>query len=106
MLGISIVICSRNGSLENKLSENIGSTVGSQFELIVIDNSENDYSIFEAYNLGIKKSLFPYLLFVHEDVLFHTKNWGKILIEYFENNEKIGLIGLAGSKLKTDIPSS
>jgi hypothetical protein len=30
-------------------------TIGCEYELIIIDNSENKYSIYEAYNLGIER---------------------------------------------------
>lgn len=105
MSGISIIICSRNGSLRKELKSNINNTVGSQFELIVIDNSQNSKSIFEAYNLGLKSALFPYVLFLHDDVEFHTLNWGQILISFFSNYPEAGLLGVAGSKIKTQMPS-
>jgi GT2 family glycosyltransferase len=37
--------------------------------------------------------------------LFHTKNWGQILIWLFENNKDIGLVGSAGATYKTKLPS-
>lgn len=104
---ISIVICSLHEGQFNRLQDNILSTIGNvQFELLRIDNGKNTYTIAEAYNEGISKAQYPYLVFVHEDVLFHTEAWGKKLLEYFENDQRIGLIGLAGSKIKTSIPSS
>ena len=82
---ISIIICSRNLGIDPKLSTNITSTIGCECELIVIDNSQNKYSIFQAYNIGIEKSTSEIICFVHGDVLFHSKDWGKKLIEIFEN---------------------
>jgi hypothetical protein len=55
--------------------------------LIVIDNSENAYSILEAYNLGIEISKGDFLCLIHDDVLFHTKNWGSIVQDVFEQNK-------------------
>ena len=103
---ISIIICSRTPKLRQSLVENIENTIGRAFEWVVIDNSENRYSIFEAYNLGIKKSKGDYWCFVHDDVLFHTKGWGDIIFEVFESDEKIGLVGVAGAKVKTKMPSA
>lgn len=103
---ISVIICSRTQNIPIDLSENIKHTVGCDYELIVIDNSKNQYSIFEAYNLGIKKSKGKYLCFVHDDVLFHTKGWGKIINRIFNENKQIGLIGIAGAKSKTKMPSA
>ncbi len=86
--------------------ENIKNTIGCEYELIVIDNSENKYSIYQAYNLGIKKSNGKYLCFLHDDILFETNNWGLKINEIFENDLKIGLIGVAGAKTKTKMPSA
>lgn len=103
---ISINICSRTKTINSSLYENIRSTVGCAYELLIIDNSENKYSIFEAYNLGIEKSMGEYLCFIHDDIFIHTKDWGSTLEQIFENDKKIGLIGVAGSKVKTKMPSA
>lgn len=103
---ISIIICSRTPSVPTQFSQNIAETIGFDYELIIIDNSENRYSIFEAYNVGIEKSSGDYWCFVHDDVLFHTPNWGKELVKIFEADKQIGLVGIAGSKIKTLMPSA
>ena len=103
---ISIIICSRTSEISIELYQNIDKTIGCDYELIVIDNSRKRYSIFEAYNLGIDKSLGSFLCFIHEDVLFHTQNWGVLLTSIFESNTKIGLIGVVGAKVKSKTPSS
>lgn len=103
---ISIIICSRTAELSHELYQNIDETIGCNYELIIIDNSRNTYSIFEAYNLGIEKSSGEYLYFIHDDILFNTKNWGVVLTSIFESNSKIGLIGVAGAKVKTKMPST
>lgn len=103
---ISIIICSRTKEINQKLTYNIEQTIGCDYELIVIDNSENTYSIFEAYNFGIKKSKGNYWCFIHDDILFHSKNWGKVALTIFQKDKNIGLIGVAGAKIKTKIPSA
>lgn len=103
---ISIIICSKDINLKPVLIENIKQTIGHNHELIVIDNSENKYSIFEAYNLGIEKSLGTILCFIHDDIQFHTHNWGCILKTIFNSDKNIGLVGLAGSKVKSKMPSA
>jgi len=102
---LSIIICSRNKVLSKELTENIKVTVGVDYEIIYIDNSENKYSIFAAYNLGITQSKYPYLCFVHEDVFFHTSDWGEKVISHLQDT-KTGIIGVAGSDLVTRIPAS
>ena len=102
---LSIIICSRTQTINKDLSENIKNTVGCEYELIVIDNSDNTYSIFEAYNLGIDKSTGDYLCFIHDDILFHTTGWGNSIHRIFDEDKQIGLIGVAGAKSKTKMPS-
>jgi glycosyltransferase involved in cell wall biosynthesis len=102
---ISIIICSRTQIISAELSANIKDTIGSDYELVVIDNSLDTYSIFEAYNLGIEKSTGEYLCFMHDDILIHTQNWGIVINNIFNDDQKIGLIGIAGARIKTMMPS-
>ena len=102
---LSIIVCSRTPDVSLSLYENIEKSVGCIYELITIDNSENRYSIFEAYNLGIQKSRFEFLCFIHDDIFIHTKNWGNAIVDIFVSDDKIGLIGVAGSKIKSKMPS-
>ncbi|QBO58352.1 glycosyltransferase [Chryseobacterium salivictor] len=103
---ISIIICSRTPEISPQLFQNIEESIGYDYEIIVIDNSKKIYSIFEAYNIGIKNSKGNYWCFAHDDILLHTQNWGKEIKKIFENDEEIGLIGIAGSKIKTRMPSA
>lgn len=103
---ISIIICSRTKAISNALSENIKNTIGCHYELIVIDNSENLYSIFEAYNLGIEKSTGKYLCLMHDDIFIHTDGWGNSINRIFSKDQNIGLVGVAGTKIKTKAPSA
>lgn len=102
---ISIIICSRGSEISELLIDNIRKTIGVKYDLIVIDNSLNKYSIFEAYNEGIALSNTPFLVFIHDDILFHTENWGKTVLSCFRDNPKLGLIGVAGTTVKSEIPS-
>ncbi|MDD3078754.1 MAG: glycosyltransferase [Paludibacter sp.] len=101
---ISIIICSRSSDISSVLKENIQNTIGIDYEIIVINNSENNYSIFSAYNKGVNLSNFPYLCFVHEDVLFRTNDWGNELIGHLKDRNT-GIIGIAGGKVMTKIPA-
>ena len=66
---ISIIICSRTPDISQELKQNIGTTIGCDYELVVVDNSSNDHSIFSAYNEGAEKAKSELLCFMHEDVL-------------------------------------
>lgn len=101
---ISLIICSKHQDIEDKLKINIKDTIGIEYELLVIDNSKNQYSIFEAYNEGIKRAKFNFLCFMHEDIWYHTQDWGKKVIQHL-SAEETGLIGSAGSFYLAQIPS-
>ena len=103
---ISLIVCTRRSILDHSFQNNIEKTIGSEFEWIIIDNSKNEFNLFEAYNIGIKRSSGDVLCFIHDDIIFHTQNWGERLDSYFENNQEIGLIGIAGSLIKTKTPSA
>lgn len=93
---ISIIICSRYSSLSQELQSNIHATIGGcEYELVHIDNSENKYNIFEAYNLGVRKAQGDILCFMHEDILFHSKDWGGKMARWLANDE-YGIMGVAG----------
>lgn len=103
---VSIIICSRSSKISKSLQENIEATIGAPYELVVINNSSNSYSIFQAYNLGIKQSKGDYWCFIHDDLLFETENWGVALEHIFKTNPQVGLVGVAGAKVKTKMPSA
>jgi len=102
---ISLIICSRQPDISQTLQDNIAKTVGIEYELVIIDNSKNIYSIFSAYNEGVRRAKYPYLCFMHEDILYNTQDWGRKVLEHFQN-EKVGLIGIGGSHYLSKYPVS
>ena len=102
---VSIIVCSINKYLLNKLTNNIEQTIGVPYQIIAIDNSVNKFGICKVYNQAVKQAIYEILCFVHEDVFFDTKNWGSKIIDHLKDC-KIGLIGLAGGDAKSCVPSS
>jgi hypothetical protein len=102
---ISIIICSKYADISESLKSNIKNTIGIPYELVVINNSKNEYTIFEAYNEGVKRASFDLLCFMHEDIWYHSQHWGKSVISHL-SDVKTGLIGLAGSFYLLPFPSS
>lgn len=92
---LSIIVSSYQPENFSALEKNIAETCGVDYELIKIDNP-GIMGIAKAYNKGAKKAKFENLLFLHEDVLFHTQNWGEKLIKHLEDPET-GVVGVAGS---------
>lgn len=85
------------------MQSNIASTIGCDYELVVIDNSTNKYSIFQAYNIGVRRAKGEILCFVHDDVLFRTDNWGAIIDDLLKD-ETIGIVGFAGTHFLPQCP--
>ncbi len=101
---LSIIICNYNPDRIPILEQNIKQFIGLQnFEIVIIDNQNNNYSIFQAYNLGVQKSIYNYILFIHDDINFQTKEFGIILLSLSLPN--LGVLGVAGAKIKTSITS-
>ena len=103
---ISIIVCSRKKDISNELRKSIECTIGVEHEIIIIDNSQNSYSIFEAYNIGQDLAKYPYLCFIHEDIIFLKEfvGWGEHLSQYL-SQKTTGIIGIAGSCVVSKIPA-
>ncbi len=87
----------------DKVVTNIAETIGCPYDLQIFSDRD---SITQAYEEGLSLSQYPICLFIHEDVLFYSKNWGTTLAGHFKENSQLGLVGIAGSKSKTYIPSA
>ncbi|MBD2700674.1 hypothetical protein IC229_08505 [Spirosoma sp. BT702] len=97
---ISLIVSSHKEDLFQKFSKSVEETIGIDYEIIQIFN-QGQLGLCEAYNLGLKLVSHPYICFVHEDITFNTNNWGEVLIQDFESDSSIGLIGVAGSGYKS-----
>lgn len=98
---ISILICGYNPEHERKIRENIPYTVGCEHEILYYKNIEGK-GICEVYNLLSKQAKGSILCFIHEDIEITTINWGVLLQK---GHEEYDIIGVAGGKYKTKIPS-
>lgn len=93
---ISIIICSRTKAVSEALKTNVQETIGVDCEFVVVDNSKNDYTIFTAYNEGVRRAKGDILCFMHEDIVFHSQDWGKVVTKAFDD-KTIGCVGIIGS---------
>lgn len=96
---LSVVVCSISQERLLQLSQNIKDTIGTEYEIIAVDNRDRKWPIARAYNWGASQAKYPYVFFVHEDVKFHTCNWGDLIEEKLVEPD-CGVIGFAGSKVK------
>lgn len=102
---ITIVVASVNPELLSALRRNIEETIGIPYEVIAIDNRFDNRGICEIYNIGAQQANFEIVCYTHEDVLFVTNNWGRRVVDIFNKNALLGVIGVAGSAYKSAAPS-
>lgn len=100
---ISIIICSKHKGVSQEFLDNIANTISVEYELFQVDNSYNRYTLFSAYNAGIRRSKGEYICFLHEDVVFHTEHWGQKVIEHLQV-PNVGICGVAGYEIVTRVP--
>ena len=100
---ISIIISTVNQEHLKAVRKNIEETIGAPYEIIAIDNHSGEKGICEVYNLGAKQAIFEFLCFMHEDVNIKTYGWGKKIVSHWDNDENLGLIGVAGSSFKSSV---
>lgn len=101
---LSIIICSRTPNLSEAMKKNLRETAGILYELIIVDESIHCGSIFKAYNYGKDRAKYGLICFMHDDILFHTPNWGEILTAHL-SDPSIGFIGVAGGTLIPRVPA-
>jgi len=97
---LSIVICSVNSDYLSQVKKCIEATIGVPYELLIWENRATNEGLCRVYNRMAEKAQYPYICFLHEDILFETLNWGRILADVFKQDEAIGLIGVAGANFK------
>jgi hypothetical protein len=97
--GISVIACSIKPELCNKMLESVKNTIGANYETIIFDNREKKLSICQVYNLCAQKANFPYLCFIHEDIIMPTQNWGIDMLAFSEKTPNCGAIGVAGGTI-------
>lgn len=98
---ISVVICSVTPARAEAVTKNIAATIGVPHEVIIINNAKELGGMGAGYNAGAEKGKYEICCFVHDDVEFYTKDWGKNVIAHFEEDKDLALIGLAGSRYKS-----
>lgn len=94
---ISLIVCSARPHMFEEFKKNVEQTIGVEHEIILFDNREKHWGLCKVYNNCVHEAKYPYLCFVHEDMYFFTKGWGQILINFYSQTPKCGIIGFAGS---------
>lgn len=102
---ISIIVSKYHPTQIEILKKNIENTIGVPYELIVIENNKGQMGLCEVYNAGARQARYEILCYSHEDVEIQTVNWGTRVLALFHRNERLGLLGVAGSSFKSRSPS-
>lgn len=99
---ISFIVCSIDQVHAAALRENLAATVGVDHELLVHDNRELHWGLARVYNHLAAQAKSPLLCFVHEDVRFRSPpGWGRELLGFYAAHPEAGVVGFAGSQVKT-----
>lgn len=94
---ITIIYSTHKDELyNNNFKNHLVRTVGLNDVQILQFQNNNQYSLSEVYNRGIKESKFDIVVCLHNDVKLE-KNWGKKLLKDFSDNPNYGIIGKAGT---------
>jgi GT2 family glycosyltransferase len=97
---ISIVYSTRNSSPSYK--DHLTQTAGLENIEILETVNNNQYSLAEVYNDGLKNAKNDIIIFMHDDLIL-SQNFAKKIKKYFEYNSEYGILGLAGT---TNLPKS
>ena len=96
---ITVIFCSKKKGEENKdFIDHIKETCGCDLNVICVHNPDG-ISISKIYadmtvNEEIETNI---IVYIHDDIEFLRKGWGKEVLRLFNENEKYGIIGVAGS---------
>lgn len=101
---LSIIVSSYKQDYFEQFEKSVQNTVGVPYEIIKVPN-KGLMGLCEAYNKGAQSAKYEYVCFSHEDIIFNTSNWGLNVINHFESNPTLGLLGVAGASHKTYVPS-
>ena len=100
MIDYTFVCVFNNASILNAFTKQSLKNMDGDFDIILIDNTDNKYeSMSAAYNSIIGSIQTKWVFFLHQDI-----NVGKDFLQRFETmicmieNKKVGVIGVAGCK--------
>ena len=101
---LSIIVSTVYPERLERFRRNVAETIGDiLYEIIAIENVKNPRSLANVYNEGGSRARFPYLLFMHEDAGFITRNWFEDIRRKLDEPD-CGTVGFAGSKLMFNMP--
>ena len=95
---ISIVASTRK--IDENFKQMLLKTVGLKDIQLLIYENNNEFSLTEIYNKGLKESKSDIVVYLHDDITLEY-GWGKKLLEHYQKSE-YGILGVAGSRQLTE----
>lgn len=85
--------------------------IGAETRIVVIDNgsderfptrffllrNEKNTGVYPTFKQGLENSSADVLGFIHSDLIIQEQNWDRRVLDAFEQNPKLGLLGFIGS---------
>lgn len=96
---ISVVYCTREHNPQH--IEHLKKSSGLK-DIEIIEYINHGESLTKFYNKGLSESKNNILVFCHDDITLNSNNWGKKILNHF-NNSDYGILGVAGT---TDLSDS
>lgn len=94
---ISIITIVNRPQLFEQFKKSLSAQVDVNYELIEIDNTNNQYSSArKAYDDAVKRSRGEYLLFIHPDIRFENTRALSTIMASVQRIQNFGIIGIAG----------
>jgi len=96
---ITVIFCSKKKGEDNKgFIEHIRETCGCDLNVICVHNPDG-LSLSKIYaDMVVSEDIETnIILFIHDDIEFLRRGWGKELLRLFNENKDYGIIGVAGS---------
>ena len=96
---ISFIICKSNEIAYQRLMTSLSKLIipeGIQADVITVAEEENRA---KAYNIGMSETTAKYKIYVDENVEINDQCIIKKMLNLFQHDENVGIVGLSGAKV-------
>lgn len=92
------IVYSTRPQAEKKSSfiQHLRQTCGLKPVEILAYTNPGTQSLSEIYNHALNQARHPFIVFIHDDIIFETPAWGTKIIHSFQNTD-YGILGIAGT---------
>lgn len=101
---ISVIVCSVSPKNFDRFEKSLSETIGCEYQLIKFDNESKNWAISKVYNECTQGARYDVVLYVHEDVIFKTAGWGRLLSDCL-SDKSISAVGISGTTYRSRYPA-